>query len=194
MKKILILLAVFSLALTGCSGGNLENVNKSSSKEIKRFEQPEDKPDVAGLVKSITGNQVTILKIDQPRRMNKMSGDANSEENTDQEGDLSGKSKTLSLTGTGSTRMPGGGGMMGGRKPDDMDEDSRSIMLEKMKEMSSGEETVIVPVGIQMLKMDEDSREMVNADLTDITENSMISIWLNKEITDRQIADFVLIK
>jgi len=185
MKKVLILLVVFSFVLSGCSGNNLENVNNNSSKEIKRFEQPEDKPDVAGLVKSITGNQVTVLKIEM-NGMRKSSEEMNFEKNDD--------SKVKTLTGATNIRKMGMGMGMSGRKPEDMDDDSRSAMLEKMKEMSSGEEVVIIPVGIKMLKMDEDSREMVNADLTDITENNMISIWLNKEITDRQIADFVLIK
>jgi hypothetical protein len=185
MKKIFILLAVFSFVLSGCSGDNLKNVNKSSSKEIKIFEQPENKADVAGLVKNIVGNQVTILKIEM-NGLRKSSEEMNTEKNDD--------SKVKTLTGITNIRKMGMGMGMSGRKPENMDEDSRSAMLEKMKEMSSGEEVVIIPVGIKMLKMDEDSREMVNADLTDITENSTISIWLNKEITDRQIADFVLIK
>jgi len=87
-----------------------------------------------------------------------------------------------------------GGGMFTGRSNGDMTEEMRSAMLARMKEMSSGEEVVIVPVGIQMLKMDKDTGSTINADLTDISKDSMISIWLNKEITDRQIANFVLIR
>ena len=185
MKKILILLVIFSFVLGGCSGNNSENINKNNSKEIKRFEQPEGEADIAGLVKSITGNQVTVLKIEM-NGMRKSSEEMNFEKNDD--------SKVKTLTGATNIRKMGMGMGMSGRKPEDMDDDSRSAMLEKMKEMSSGEEVVIIPVGIKMLKMDEDSREMVNADLTDISKDSMISIWLNKEITDRQIANFVLIR
>ncbi len=190
MKKLLILLVVFSFVLSGCSGNNLGNSDEKNKKEIKSFEQPQNMPDIAGLVKSITGNEVTILKIemDAPDQMN-LEKDPNSGSETGTE------SEPKALTGT--MNMVGGGmgmGMNGGRRPEDMDEDMGSTMLDRMKEMSSGEETVLIPVGIQMLKTDQETREAVNADLTDVTVDSMISIWLNKEVSDRKIAEFVLIR
>jgi len=199
MKKSLILLVMFSFVLSGCLGNNSGNSNEDnpstgsgrSGKEIKSFEQPQNTPDIAGLVKSIMGNEVTILKIEMDNQNRGLSGDIDSKEPPEE----SEGTKTLSLTGTGTMGGPGGGRMMAeGQRPQELDEDSRSAMLERMKEMSSGEEAVLIPVGIQMLKTNQETREAVNADLTDVTVDSMISIWLNKEVTDRKIAEFVLIR
>jgi len=192
MKKLLILLVVFSFVLSGCSSNS--NVDKSvnddvnSSKERTNFESPEDKADIVGIVESITGNEVVILKIEMGDPSQNLPENAESEKkSTETEG------KTLSLTGTGTMGGPGGG--MGGKRPEgSFDENSRSEMLEKIKEMSNGSETVLIPVGIKMLKTDSETRAMVEANLTDVVVDQMINIWLNDEITDRKIAEFVIIK
>ena len=186
MKKVLILLIIFSFVLSGCTGSNLNNSDQNSRKEIKNFEQPQNAPDLSGLIKSIIGNEVTILKMEMnnPDRIN-------SKKNSEIESEVESKPKAL----TGTTNTKGIGMGMGGRqRPEGMDENTKLAMLDRMKEMSSGEEIVIIPVGIQMLKMDSETRSMVNADLTDVEVDSMISIWLNKDISDRNIAQFVLIK
>jgi hypothetical protein len=199
MKKILILLVMFSFVLSGCAGNNLGNSDQnnsstgsgSSGKGIKNFEKPQDAPDIAGLVKNVIGNEVTILKIDMDNQNRGFSKDIDSKEFSEE----SKKTKALSLTGTGTMGGPGGGRMTGaGQRSQELDGDSRSAMLERIKEMSSGEEIVLIPVGIQMLKTDQNTGEVVNADLTDVTVDSMISIWLNEEVTDRKIAEFVLIR
>ena len=70
-------------------------------------------------------------------------------------------------------------------------------MLERMKEMAASEETVLIPVGIQMLKPDSESESekltMVEASLADIKKDTMLQIWLDENISDREVAKFVLI-
>ena len=84
-------------------------------------------------------------------------------------------------------------GGFGGSRPD-MDEDMQAQMLERMKEMASGEEKVLIPVGIQMLKPEEGSDPtMIEATLEDIKANTMLQIWLDKSVTDRNVARFVLV-
>jgi hypothetical protein len=68
----------------------------------------------------------------------------------------------------------------------------KSAMLERMKAMSTGSETVIIPVGIQMLTMGAD-RQPQEASLEDIKANTMVSVWLDESVTDRKIASFVMI-
>jgi hypothetical protein len=75
------------------------------------------------------------------------------------------------------------------------DENSRATMLAELKKISTGEEKVIIPVGIKMLKSSANGtkREMVEANLSDITNDKMITIWLNQSVTDKKVAEFVLI-
>ena len=183
MKKSLIfLIFLFAVGIifSGCAK---KQVNNQVS-EFRRpdFGQPEGRADIMGLVKSVTGNEVTILKIDRPAegegRFN------NNETKIDDE-------KKSSLGGSTDARMPGMG--RGMRKPD---ADMQAQMLEKMKEMSSGEEKVLIPVGIRMLMPDtssEDKTSVLEASLSDIKIDKMIQIWLDENSTDRKLADFVMI-
>jgi hypothetical protein len=40
---------------------------------------------------------------------------------------------------------------------------------------------------------DTNKREMVEATLADITADKFITIWLNTSVTDKKVADFILI-
>ena len=65
-----------------------------------------------------------------------------------------------------------------------------------MKELGGEEVVVTVPVGIQMLKADdteEGSPDMIEATLSDIEKNKMITLWLNDSVSDRAVAEFVMI-
>ena len=189
MEKTVIFISIFFifaivLAISGCSKGEDNNSAAENANRLNRrpdFGQPERPADVSGLVKSITGNEVTIIKMERPQRPGQ------TEENSE-----AGEGRTPSM-GFGA----GGGVHSMGRRPSGMDEDSRAAMVERMKEMSTGEETVIIPVGIRMLKPDANSEpgsvEMLEATLTDITADKMIQIWLDESVTDRKIASFVLI-
>lgn len=187
MKKVIFfLIIVFSVSfiLTGCTKKQ-ENQQNQNKKEVpSEFTKPEKQPDISGIVKSIVGNEVIIIKID-----------ITSTASTDSVGDVQEKQNQAKLSlGTSSGRPSGGPGM--GMRPsggEGMDDESRAQMLAKIKEMSTGEEKVIIPVGIQMLKSgtSSNSRVMVEASLSDIVPDKMLMIWLDPNVSDRKLANFV---
>jgi len=220
MKKIFVISASFLfllLVLTGCSkspqisnqiqnkNGQPDNSGKPGKMRLPDFGQPERTADIRGIVKSTVGNSVTVLKLDMPagNRTTDSGSEATSSSSTD---------KTVPAVSLGGSTIPGGnqaarGASAGGRfmtggpggpgGPGEQTEESRAQMLAKLKELSTGEETVIIPVGIQMLKSSLDTetkkRTMVEATLSDITSDKTITIWLNTAVTDKKVAEFVLI-
>jgi len=201
MKKIITILtlAVVALGLGGCQKRNSNSESgQLNSGNIRSFEnrrpdfgQPEREPDVRGLIKSIVSNEVTILKIERPDRgegegmgLERADGDEDSEER---------QAQPLLGTGTGGRMSGMGRGIRGGS----MDDDVRAAMLEQIKEMSTGEIVVTIPVGIQMLKpgdiVENKQPEMLEATLTDIKQDKMITIWLDEAVTEKSVANFVLI-
>ncbi len=178
------------LTLTAC--GSKQAVDNGNRNAFRRpdFGQPEKQADVSGLVKSIIGNEVTILKMERSQR----GEESDSEAGDDEEGEGQQGNLNMTFNGAGGQRMVIRGG---GRPGGEWDEDSRAAMLERMKEMSSGEEIITIPVGIQMLKSDitggSDEPEMIEATLADITADKMIQVWLDESVSDRKIASFVLI-
>lgn len=198
MKKILYLSLIAlsgSFLLSGCaskqSTNSIHNTdNQLSVDEPRRpdFGQPERRPDIRGLVKKIIGNEVTILKIDRP---DITEGEDNSKEDKSG-GDANQKNPTLGTGGVVPGMGPGMGMGRGTHSEEDVDQDA---MIKRIEAMSSGEETIIVPVGIQMLMPDTDNPggDPIEATLADIEKNKMIQIWLDDSAKDRQIASFVLI-
>lgn len=189
-KKIIFLVFSFLIliSLSACSSGNTANttanVNTSDSANRRPdFGQPERQADIRGIVKSIVGNEVTILEIE----MGSGRGQASSTEGTINR-------PTVSLTGETSGPPAGGRGMGMGGGPDSANTD-RSEMLARLKEMSTGEVKVTIPVGIRMLKSSSNNnqREMLEANLSDISADKNLMIWLDPSISDRKVAEFVLI-
>lgn len=212
LRLSLALLAVF-LILAGCGKtasnstdktGNSDSANKAKNAQgggqrMPDFGQPQRPADIRGIVKSIVGNEVDILKVDlgQGRR-------ASSTTNGTDSGSSTRSAITLSLGGNGgeaAVRGNGGGGRPGGfggpGGPDSQTATSRATMLAELKKLSTGEDKVVIPVGIQMLKSSVNAsakkREMVEASLSDITPDKTITIWLNTQVTDKKVAEFVLI-
>lgn len=196
MKKTFtfILLIILAFSLTGCgkNGGNGNN----GSREVRRpdFGQPESRPDITGIVKSITGNEVTVIKFDRPEMgegedWQGMQGDE--EENEDRP-----QVNPGATFGGGSGGHGGGFGGMGGSRGGSQNGGDSGAFLEMMKEMSTGEEKITIQVGIRMLKFSEGEgadREAIEATLSDIKVDKMISVWLDDSVTDRNLASFVLI-
>ncbi|RLC36846.1 hypothetical protein DRH27_04595 [Candidatus Falkowbacteria bacterium] len=199
MKKTIILISLFFialLALTGC-GNNTKNSGNGENIQGRRmpdFGQPKSQPDISGIVKSVIGNEVTIIKIERPNREDFADQEGTGERNEGEEN----SSPNLGVALNGGTGGIHGGGRGFVGRPGGGDTDAQAQMLEKLKEMSAGEETFTVPVGIQMLKPDasgsETARsEMVEANIGDIKQDKMINVWINKDVTDRKVASFVLI-
>lgn len=187
----ILLLAPF--LLTACSSTattSSKTEDANSKNEMPRrpdFGQPEAKPDVNGVVKSITGNEVVVLKVEMGQGLRNASSTPTDTQN---------KATSLNL-GT-ATGAPGAGGPgMGQRRQggETATSEERAQMMARIKEMSTGEEVITIPVGIKMLKRSSEtgSREMVEATLSDITSDKMLMVWLNKDVTDKKVASFVLI-
>jgi len=215
MKKFFLISASFlalSLVLTGCSQSSSRAVNPPSQNRFDKFSQPDfgqpDRmPDVRGVVKSMVGNEVTVLKIDLPAGGRASSTNAR-EENSNGGGVTATQTRnTVSLAGVAGGIGARDGRMMGGG-PGEQTGETRAQMLAQLKAMSTGEETIIIPVGIQMLRIDtsNNQRTMVAATLADITTDKNITVWLsNNEAntnaeasstdagTAKKIAEFVLI-
>lgn len=177
------------LVLTAC-GTSDSKTNQIEGHPDRRpdFGQPKTQPEIRGVVKSTVGNEVTVLKVDMPQRA---SGTPTS---------TASSTKRLSLGGTqGAPTGPGGpgGGMGGGRPEGGPGENSttdRETLMAQIKAMSTGEEKVTIPVGIKMLKAGtDDPHSMVEANISDVTADKMITIWLDASVTDKKVASFVLI-
>lgn len=206
MKKhsiiaIVLLISVFALAGCAKKQSNGENSDNSTQREFNRrpdFGQPETPADIMGIVKSVIGNEVTLLKIERPERTGQSDGNEDGSDEGEENRDRTNSAPALGgiTGGTTGGRVPGVGGR-GGFRTGGGDTDMQAQMLERMKEMSTGEVKVIVPVGIRMLMpvVDSESNEpqVVEATLADIKADKMMQIWVNNEVTDRQVADFVLI-
>lgn len=171
------------LVLSGC-GTSSQTSNQVEGRPDRRpdFGQPKNQPEIRGVVKSTIGNEVTVLKVDMPQRASSTATSTAS------------STRRLSL---GSSQDGPGGGMgmrMGGGRPGENSSTDRETLMAQIKAMSTGEEKVVIPVGIKMLKAGtEDSRSMVEANISDITADKMITIWLNASVTDKKVASFVLI-
>jgi len=199
MKKIIVLSFCFvtAFALSGCGAKKEPSAPQGARMPRQRqldFGQPESAPSFSGIVKTIIGNEVTVLKIERPA--GRMGEDGKNQEAQGGTTKTTDKKTTASL-GVSPMGGPGmgGPGMGGGRR--DVSDEEKTSMLEMFKSMSTGEEKVTIPVGIQMLKSEAgEAREpkMVAATLEDIKQDSMLTIWLDESITDRKIAKFVLIK
>ena len=179
MKKVIIaagLILVFALLGYFVWQNSNEQNGTSEKQEIPGFEKPEEKPDISGIVKTIIGNEVTILKIER------QTPGENDIENEDKETEKDGEK-------TGSGGGMGMGGGMGSRVDTDEDSEAR---IEMLKSMNTGEEKVTIPVGIKMIKNTDGEATIVT--LNDIKKDQLLMIWTDKAITDKNIATFVMIK
>ena len=195
-KRILalFLLLLAPLVLTACSSktatSTKTSVDANSKNEMPRrpdFGQPEAKPDINGVVKSLTGNEVVVLKVEMGQNFKNASSTPESSQT---------KAASLNL-GTVAGAPGAGGPGVGQRRQGGttVTSEERAQMMARIKEMSTGEEVITIPVGIKMLKRSSEtgSREMVEATLSDITSDKMLMVWLNKDVTDKKVASFVLI-
>ena len=117
-----------------------------------------------------------------------MSGENNGLEESESVEDIDDEKEKRPSSGAG-----GGMGMgmgMGGTQLNTTDDDV-DARLEMLKSMSTGEEKIIIPVGIKILKNEDGV--MVEATLNDIVKDKMLLVWTDKDITDKNIANFVII-
>ncbi|MCF7820756.1 MAG: hypothetical protein K9M44_04815 [Candidatus Pacebacteria bacterium] len=177
MKKrsvsLIFLFLFLALIFSACSSGSAINKNSQSSFNHPDFGQPEESPDLMGIVKSTSGNEITILKLDMPSAEDRQTN-FNNQDQPSSSGNEDNKAPVFgSVSGeAGRVGGPGFGQRSGSYSQEDM--------LSKMKGRTSGEETLIIPVGIRMLKLEDNSdnksRQMIEASLEDVKANSIISV------------------
>ena len=188
MKKVIAIISLlFVSVLLGYlwQNSNKQNENNQTSENSRfaGFEKPEEKANLSGIVKTIIGNEVTILEIER-----QMSGENNELGESESAEDIDDEKEKRPSSGAG-----GGMGMgmgMGGTQLNTTDDDV-DARLEMLKSMSTGEEKIIIPVGIKILKNEDGV--MVEATLNDIVKDKMLLVWTDKDITDKNIANFVII-
>ena len=202
-------------ALTACSkapatGANSQNSNQNSTgtpqanggprNRMPDFGQPTRPADVRGVVKSITGNEADILVVN----MGGGRGGQNASSTPNANASGTKQAPAISLSGSGAGRQGGFGGYAGGQGGQGGrggaggagGTTDPAARLAQLKAMSTGEDTVVIPVGIKMLKSSTDAsnkRTFVEASLSDIVSDKTITIWLNSSVTDKKVAEFVLI-
>ena len=182
MKKVIIIaggLFIFvSLGYFVWQSSNKQNGNNGISQKqgVLDFERPEEKADISGIVKTVIGNEVTILRIERPEISN------------DNKNVASKKDESAKEEKSGSGGGMGGGGMGGRLNTDEEDDEG----IERLKSINVGEEKIIIPVGIKMLKSEDG--EATVATLDNIKKDQMLMIWTDETITDRTVATFVIIK
>ena len=186
-KKILFSLFLLVFVFTACSSNgasDLGTVVDSEGTALENFGQPERVAEISGVIKSITGNLMTVAIVE------KQAGDNDTEET---------RGDTAVAVGVTTTNIPGSGSGGGGGGTGSRDSSvSDADRLEKLLERSTGQETVTVPVGIAMTKFSEaetgEERQKEEAILSDLKSGSMVSVWLNLDVADRKVAEFVSIR
>ncbi|MFZ6015464.1 MAG: hypothetical protein ACOYUZ_03860 [Patescibacteria group bacterium] len=202
------LLSVF--LLPGCGSAEAEATQNLPQDEVLMVQRPEREPDMMGMVSNMVGNQMTILLFneeDMPMRQARPdgTGDAQGDANQNQR-QGSGFNPTQALGangGTGGGRMMGGPGMGGGFRGQGQDgqafdrtamEEARKEMIKQLKERSIGSETITIPVGIPIIGGFRPGGEPGAGNqlsFSDIEKDSMITVWLNQEVQDKKVAEFV---
>ncbi len=188
MRKVIIISLLVVFVLSGyfiwqSSSGQNENNKISGKYRIPDFERPEEEPNISGIVKTIIGNEITILKIERAPKF---------KEENDENKDIE-KSEDDKKEESAKEQRPAsgfGGGMGMGEKLNAGTADDEKLAM--LKSMSVGEEKITIPIGIKMLKSEDG--EMVDAALDDIIKDQMLIIWTDKAILDKNIANFVIIK
>ncbi|MEI6529156.1 MAG: hypothetical protein WCN88_01965 [Candidatus Falkowbacteria bacterium] len=215
-KGVLISLAIVAClpVLTGCSNKtatttNLQNTQNTPAQgsgqrngRMPDFGQPDRQADVRGVVTTIVGNEVTVLKIAANQGRRASSTNETNASSSPRNQDAPSLSLGGNMEGRPAAGQAGPGGFAGGRPggpdggPGGGGTTDRAAMLASLKAMSTGQETIVIPVGIKMMKSENDAtgkRTTVEASLADVTADKMITVWLNTSVTDKKIADFVLI-
>ena len=183
----------FVMVSSGCGNTNVDGSNnqayntksQDSNKNNSKIKLPEREADISGIIKSIVGNEVVITQVDMEAIREQLK--ATMAENG--EGIPEGAEKN-NFVNTGGQGTPGGGmrGAGGERQGSGASGEMREQMNELMRENSLGDVKILIPVGIPMYARN------IEASLVDVSVESSITVWLDKNIEDRKIAEFVILR
>lgn len=182
-------------------GVGVNNLNKSSTDSQKQGPQSQSVPsrdaDIIGMIESVKGNQITVLKFD-PSNIPAAAG-----QQTGMEQKIGMGENAISL-GTSSSSMPGAGGPPGGFSSNGGPPEgfsgsgsgsskggssssggstSRASILSELKTASKGAETITVPIGIPILKAGA-----TGVAFTQLASDTVVEIWLNTEGNESKAA------
>jgi hypothetical protein len=161
-------------------GGN----GTAKSENSQLTSAPDDDADVYGMITSVKGNQITVMKFD-PSTM------PGAKQSNPAEQDQALTSENAISLGTSSSGMPGGGmprvsGMPSG-PPGEIggfggsgSSNTREKKLEELKATSIGTETITVPVGIPIIVQSSTATGASQAaagTLKDLTSDTVIVLW-----------------
>lgn len=190
-KNIMILLIVFVVGLAvwiyksqnniapSDSGSGVavrsENVNSS-----ELANEPDRDADIYGMITSIKGNKITILKFD-PSTMpgSKTSGSSSEDEASENVISLGQSSSMPSGGGQGGPPSGGGFGREGGIGGSGST--TRQTKLEELKATSIGTETIEVPVGISIIDKSTAQVTFEAGSFKDLSSDTMVVIWLDED-------------
>lgn len=163
-------------------GSGVTNSNKSGINSQKQGPQSQSVPrrdaDIIGMIESVKGNQITVLKFDP----NNIPAAAGQQTSSKQKTGTSGN--TISL-GASSSSMFGAGGPPGGFSRSGSGSSkggssssggstSRASILSELKTASKGAETITVPIGIPILKAGA-----TGVAFTQLASDTVVEIWLD---------------
>ncbi len=179
--SLCIILLITVMGFSACTSGN--SAENSEQNSIQQYQKPESEANIVGIIKTMVGNEITITQYDLSEIEEKTPTTITEEE----------KTTIVASGGIGS-----GGGMGGGTGNGSGDP---TAIFDSME--SLGDIKITIPVGIQMIKTgggrikteeQNNTPQDNNASLEDVKVGGMLTIWLNKEIADRNIAEFVVIR
>lgn len=173
-------------------GSGVTNSNKSGINSQKQGPQSQSVPrrdaDIIGMIESVKGNQITVLKFD-PNNIPAAAG-----QQTSSKQKIGTNGNTISL-GTSSSGMPGappggfsmpgaggppggfsgsGSGSSKGGSSSSGGPTSRASILSELKTASKGAETITVPIGIPILKAGT-----TGVAFTQLASDTVVEIWLD---------------
>jgi len=185
-KKIIFsgLLVLMLLLVSACSKITDESSSNEVSGDVASDTVGEGvenmgRPDISGIITKITANEITVAEIEMPEK----SQSDNSEEDGEER-------QAIAFGTTQPVGAPGGG--PGGGPGDGSGGGNRDSIIENMNLSEATKVNVIVPVGIAMTMMGDDGE--VEATISDLESEQMVNIWLNDDVTDRNVADYVVIR
>jgi hypothetical protein len=143
------------------SASNPSEKGDNQQQAATNIKRPDRNPDLMGLVESVSGNEVKILLLDASAMPQTGRNGGNS---TGNNGGNRGQQAGAANSGQdnagvqqgqtgGSQRGQWQGGQGGQAGNSEAAKAARAAMLTELKKKSTGEATIIVPVGIQMTKM-----------------------------------------
>jgi hypothetical protein len=183
---LVLILLVGGLAWSYLSQGKSSGVNNQNNSSINSQKQspqsqsvPSRDADIIGMIESVKGNQITVLKFDPSN----IPAAAGQQTGSKQKTDMS--ENAISL-GTSSSGMPGAGGppagFSGGSSGppagfggSSSGTSTRATILSELKTASKGTETITVPIGIPILKAGA-----TGVAFTQLASDTVVEIWLDE--------------